>query len=96
MVCQYASPVSLAFGNMFLLLNAYSLQFTENHRVIETVLVNRKKKIQGIFNKKLKKAKARLNPKNKPKYVSKAERAKLENSNDEHATLNSDAASESS
>lgn len=42
--------------------------------------VNRKKKISGIFSKKLKKAKSHLNPKannNKPKYVSKAERAKI-------------------
>lgn len=43
--------------------------------------MNRKKKISGIFSKKLKKAKSHLNPKannNKPKYISKAERAKLE------------------
>ena len=42
--------------------------------------MNRKKKISGIFSKKLKKAKSHLNPKannNKPKYVSKAERAKI-------------------
>lgn len=43
--------------------------------------MNRKKKISGIFSKKLKKAKSHLNPKannNKPKYISKADRAKLE------------------
>ena len=40
--------------------------------------MNRKKKIHAIYKKKLKKAKARMNPDNKPKYISKAERAKLE------------------
>lgn len=40
--------------------------------------MNRQKKIQGIFNKKLKKAKAKLNTNHKPKYISKAERAKLD------------------
>ena len=43
--------------------------------------MNRKKKIFDIFNKKVKKAKARMNPGtkgNKPKYVSKAQRAKLD------------------
>ena len=40
--------------------------------------MNRKKKVHTIFKKKLKKAKARMNPSNKPKYISKAERAKLE------------------
>ncbi|MBQ0718954.1 MAG: DUF2986 domain-containing protein [Gammaproteobacteria bacterium] len=40
--------------------------------------MNRKKKINAVFNKKLKKAKARMNPSSKPKYLSKAERAKLE------------------
>ena len=40
--------------------------------------MNRRKKIKTILTKKAKKANARLNPKNKPKYISKAERAKLE------------------
>jgi hypothetical protein len=40
--------------------------------------MNRKKKVHAIFKKKLKKAKARMNPSHKPKYISKAERAKLE------------------
>ncbi len=43
--------------------------------------MNRKKKISNIWNKKLKKAKAHMNPKannNKPKYISKADRAKME------------------
>ena len=39
--------------------------------------MNRKKKVHAIFKKKLKKAKARMNPSSKPKYISKAERAKL-------------------
>lgn len=39
--------------------------------------MNRKKKVHAIFKKKLKKAKARMNPSNKPKYISKAERAEL-------------------
>ena len=40
--------------------------------------MNRKKNVHAISKKKLKKAKARMNPSNKPKYISKAERAKLE------------------
>ena len=40
--------------------------------------MNRKKKVHAIFNKKLKKAKARMNPSSKPKYISKADRAKLD------------------
>jgi hypothetical protein len=40
--------------------------------------MNRKKKINSILKKKLKKANAKLHSSNKPKYVSKAERAKLE------------------
>ncbi|MEW5008448.1 MAG: DUF2986 domain-containing protein [Cycloclasticus sp.] len=39
--------------------------------------MNRQKKIQNLFSKRLKKAKAKLNPSSKPKYVSKAERAAL-------------------
>lgn len=44
-------------------------------------ILNRKKKISDIYSKKLKKAKSHLNPKaisNKPKYISKADRAKME------------------
>jgi len=44
-------------------------------------IMNRKKKIFDKFNKKVKKAKARMNPGtkgSKPKYISKAERAKLD------------------
>ena len=37
--------------------------------------MNRKKKINQILKKKVKKANAKLNPKSKPRYISKAERA---------------------
>lgn len=40
--------------------------------------MNRKKKIHDIFRKKLKKAKAKLNPNKKPKYIAKALREKPE------------------
>ncbi|KMT64218.1 DUF2986 domain-containing protein [Catenovulum maritimum] len=40
--------------------------------------MNRKKKIQQIHQKRLKKAKAKLHTPNKPKYISKADRAKME------------------
>jgi hypothetical protein len=40
--------------------------------------MNRKKKINSILKKKLKKANAKLHTSNKAKYVSKAERIKLE------------------
>ncbi len=40
--------------------------------------MNRRKKITGILIKKAKKANAKLQPKTKPRYISKAERAKLE------------------
>ena len=39
--------------------------------------MNRQKKIQDIYSKRLKRAKAKRNPNNKPKYISKADRAKL-------------------
>jgi len=39
--------------------------------------MNRQKKIQDIYSKRLKRAKAKRNPNNKPKYISKAERTKL-------------------
>ncbi|MAZ88344.1 MAG: DUF2986 domain-containing protein [Cellvibrionaceae bacterium] len=46
--------------------------------------MNRRKKAKQIFNKKLKKARAKLQPENqkggKPKYVSKAARLKAEES----------------
>lgn len=39
--------------------------------------MNRKKKINDTLKKKLKKANAKLHTSNKPRYISKAERAKL-------------------
>lgn len=57
--------------------------------------MNRKKKIKSILEKKQKKKNAKLAHNNKPKYISKAERAKLEaqqaqDNND--ATMQSEAA----
>lgn len=40
--------------------------------------MNRKKKINSILKKRVKKMNAKANPSNKPKYISKAERARLE------------------
>ncbi|WP_022939803.1 DUF2986 domain-containing protein [Psychromonas hadalis] len=40
--------------------------------------MNRKKKLNKIFNARIKKMNAKKAPSNKGKYVSKAERAKLE------------------
>ena len=42
------------------------------------IVMNRKKKINSILKAKLKKANAKLNNSNKERYISKAERAKLE------------------
>jgi len=42
------------------------------------IAMNRQKKINGIFKKKLKKFKSKLHTSNKPAYVSKAEREKVE------------------
>ncbi len=39
--------------------------------------MNRKKKMNSILKKKVKKMNAKLHTSNKPKYVSKADRAKL-------------------
>jgi hypothetical protein len=39
--------------------------------------MNRKKKINSILKKKVKKMNAKLHSSNKPKYISKAEREKL-------------------
>ena len=44
----------------------------------EKLNMNRKKKINDTLKKKLKKANAKLHTSNKPRYISKAERAKLE------------------
>ena len=40
--------------------------------------MNRKKKINGILKNKMKKKRAKLNPSNKPRYIAKAEREKVE------------------
>lgn len=40
--------------------------------------MNRKKKINSILKKRMKQINAKANPSSKPKYISKAERAKLE------------------
>jgi hypothetical protein len=53
--------------------------------------MNRKKKINDTLKKKLKKANAKLQKSNKPKYISKAEREKIalaEQQEDEKATKN--------
>ncbi len=42
-----------------------------------SITMNRQKKLQQLFKEKAKKASAKLAPK-KPKYISKADRAKLE------------------
>jgi len=44
--------------------------------IIKGVTMNRKKKINSILKKRMKKINAKLAPDNKQKYVSKAERAK--------------------
>ncbi|MFQ3219655.1 MAG: hypothetical protein ACI8R9_001405 [Paraglaciecola sp.] len=44
------------------------------------IAMNKKKKLTQIHQKRLKAAKAKLGPKKKGSYISKAERAKLENS----------------
>ncbi len=40
--------------------------------------MNRKKKMNSILDKRIKRMNAKNNPSHKPKYISKAERAKLE------------------
>ena len=51
--------------------------------------MNRKKKINSILQKRLKKINAKSSPAGKEKYVSKAERAKLEAQANEQAAANS-------
>ncbi|ORT49423.1 hypothetical protein ST37_13540 [Vibrio sp. qd031] len=46
--------------------------------------MNRKKKINDILKKKLKKQNAKLHKSNKPRYISKAERAEMEKTQAEH------------
>lgn len=57
--------------------------------------MNRKKRINQILKSKQKKANAKLHKSNKPRYISKAERAKLENG-EENATQVSDNETEQS
>jgi hypothetical protein len=49
--------------------------------------MNRKKKINSILQKRLKKINAKAAPANKEKYISKAERAKLQLQENEQDTL---------
>ena len=48
--------------------------------------MNRKKKINSILKSKIKKANAKLQKSNKPRYISKAERALLEEKLEEKNT----------
>ena len=47
--------------------------------VTKESIMNRKKKINQILKAKQKKMNAKLHKSNKPRYISKAERAKMEN-----------------
>ncbi|MGL4380522.1 DUF2986 domain-containing protein [Vibrio sp. HDW18] len=49
--------------------------------------MNRKKKINQTLQKRLKKQHAKLHPSNKPRYISKAERAKLAAEQDANTDL---------
>lgn len=51
--------------------------------------MNRRKKVNQILKKKAKKANDKLNPKSKPRYISKPERAKLEQEAGEQAPVTS-------
>ncbi|MGL6028034.1 MAG: DUF2986 domain-containing protein [Vibrio sp.] len=52
--------------------------------------MNRKKKINQTLQKRLKKQHAKLHPSNKPRYISKAERAKLAAEQDANTDLATD------
>ncbi len=52
--------------------------------------MNRKKKINNTLKAKLKKKNAKLHRSNKPKYISKAERAKLAEQQEESSSLKED------
>jgi hypothetical protein len=47
---------------------------TDMHLLNGKTIMNRKKKLNDAFNKKLKKLNSKLRVSNKPKYISKAER----------------------
>lgn len=51
------------------------------------VVMNRRKQGIDIVKMRIKKAKAKLAPKNKPKYISKAKRAKLESESVENVVV---------
>lgn len=53
--------------------------------------MNRQKKLQQLFKAKAKKASAKLAPKSKDRYISKADRAKLAAEADQAPTTGSDA-----
>lgn len=46
--------------------------------LLEDIFMNRKKKINDTLKSKQKKANAKLHKSNKPRYISKAERAKVD------------------
>ncbi len=48
--------------------------------------MNRKKKLNNILKKRLKKSNEKLHTSNKPKYISKSERALLEQQNQQAST----------
>jgi hypothetical protein len=54
--------------------------------------MNRQKKLQQLFKAKAKKASAKLAPKSKDKYISKADRAKLDADADQASTHDADTA----
>ena len=56
--------------------------------------MNRRKKVVQILNSRAKKAHGKTVPKNKPKYISKADRAKLEAEANQEADAVSDGPSE--
>lgn len=58
--------------------------------------MNRKRKINAILKKKLKKKNAKLHHNNKPAYVSKAQQAKLELAGDDNGLAAADAVVEAS
>jgi len=50
--------------------------------------MNRKKKINSIYKKRMKQMNAKANPSQKPAYISKAERAKLAAQENENSVEN--------
>ena len=56
--------------------------------------MNRRKKVIQILNSRVKKKQGKTVPKNKPKYISKADRAKLEAEANQEATTDSESTAE--